>query len=302
MNQEFQTYIAAELARSQPVAIQQAAKEIMGHYGDHAVACLFYGSCLRTGEVEDKILDFYIIVDDYLAAYGSRALAWGNKMIPPNVFYHETSVDGVTVRSKYAVVSQADFCQRCTEQSLNISIWARFSQPSVLMFAQDEGVTDTLTTAIMDAIKTMMINALPYVAPDKRQDSHALWTTAFDLTYSAELRSEKKGKGEELYALDQARYDALTPLVLSDLSEGEKQRQKTKVSRRWFWRRINGKFVSVARLIKASFTFSGGIDYLAWKISRHSGVAIEVKPWHRKHPIIAGLYMLLVLKKKGAIR
>jgi len=36
------------------------------------------------------------------------------------------------------------------------------------------------------------------------------------------------------------------------------------------WRRLQrrGKWLSVIRLAKASFTYAGGIDYLAWKINR----------------------------------
>jgi hypothetical protein len=54
--------------------------------------------------------------------------------------------------------------------------------------------------------------------------------------------------------------------------------------------------------MKASFTFQGGADYLAWKIERHSGQKITLKPWQRRHPIVAGALMLPALRRKGAIR
>jgi hypothetical protein len=60
--------------------------------------------------------------------------------------------------------------------------------------------------------------------------------------------------------------------------------------------------LTVARLAKASFTFAGGVDYLAWKISRHSGVPIEVKPWQRRWPLLAAITLLPRLLKRGAIR
>lgn len=68
----------------------------------------------------------------------------------------------------------------------------------------------------------------------------------------------------------------------------------------WGLRRVQGKFLSVARLIKASFTFDGGIDYLAWKISRHSGVKIELTPWQRRHPLLAGIVLFWRLRRRGA--
>jgi len=56
------------------------------------------------------------------------------------------------------------------------------------------------------------------------------------------------------------------------------------------------------RLAKASFTFAGGVDYLAWKISRHSGEPIAVRTWQRRWPLLAAVTLLPRLLKRGAIR
>jgi len=60
--------------------------------------------------------------------------------------------------------------------------------------------------------------------------------------------------------------------------------------------------LSVLRLAKASGTYSGGIDYLAWKINRHAGTSIEIKPWQRRWPLVAALTLLPRLLRGGAIR
>ena len=72
---------------------------------------------------------------------------------------------------------------------------------------------------------------------------------------------------------------------------------------RW-WRRKqgHGKRYSIARLAKASFTFAGGAEYIAWKINRHTGAGIELKPWQRRHPLLAGISLLPRLLKSGAVR
>jgi hypothetical protein len=70
----------------------------------------------------------------------------------------------------------------------------------------------------------------------------------------------------------------------------------------WAWRRIEGKALSVLRLAKASLTFAGGAEYIAWKINRHAGTDIELKPWQRRHPLLAGLSLLPRLLKSGAVR
>lgn len=70
----------------------------------------------------------------------------------------------------------------------------------------------------------------------------------------------------------------------------------------WARRRVEGKALSVLRLAKASATFSGGADYIAWKINRHAGTDIELKGWQRRWPLLAAISLLPRLLKSGAIR
>jgi hypothetical protein len=78
--------------------------------------------------------------------------------------------------------------------------------------------------------------------------------------------------------------------------------ERRRARRKWARRRRAGKLLTVARLAKASGTYAGGIDYLAWKINRHSGAGIVVKPWQRRWPLIAAITLLPRLLKRGAIR
>jgi len=70
----------------------------------------------------------------------------------------------------------------------------------------------------------------------------------------------------------------------------------------WARRRIEGKMLSVVRLAKASATFAGGVDYIAWKINRHAGTAIEIKPWQRRWPLLAAISLVPKLLRSGAVR
>ena len=54
----------------------------------------------------------------------------------------------------------------------------------------------------------------------------------------------------------------------------------------WATRRAQGKLMSVLRLMKALFTFEGGLDYVAWKLERHSGQAIEIPARVRRYPLV----------------
>jgi hypothetical protein len=72
--------------------------------------------------------------------------------------------------------------------------------------------------------------------------------------------------------------------------------------RRWRMRQRKGKALTLIRLIKASATFAGGADYLVWKINRHAGTDIALKPWQRRWPLLAAFTLLPRLLKRGAIR
>ncbi|RME68859.1 MAG: hypothetical protein D6782_00610 [Alphaproteobacteria bacterium] len=92
--------------------------------------------------------------------------------------------------------------------------------------------------------------------------------------------------------------------VLAALAQDTRFGAASARRQRWAWRlrALQGRGLHLARLVKAAFTFDGGIDYLAWKIARHSGVAVAIKPWHRRHPLLAGLWLFAYLRLKGAFR
>jgi hypothetical protein len=76
-----------------------------------------------------------------------------------------------------------------------------------------------------------------------------------------------------------------------------------RLSRRgWLLRRLQGKILSLLRLIKAAFTFQGGADYIIWKLERHTGIPIEVTPEMRRHPLIYGWGLMWRLYRRGVFR
>ena len=70
----------------------------------------------------------------------------------------------------------------------------------------------------------------------------------------------------------------------------------------WSARRVQGKTLSVLRLVKSAFTFQGGVDYLLWKLERHSGVRVEATERERRHPLIYGWGLAWRLYRRGAFR
>ncbi len=255
-----------------------------------SVAVLFYGSCLRESQLDGLMLDFYLIVSDYRQAYSKRWLATANRLVPPNVFpfAHDN------LAAKYAVLSEADFTTLMGVDASTVSVWARFAQPTRLVWTSDESVKEAMVSAISQAPRTLMSLAKPIAAS---ADVLMLWQTAFAETYKAELRAERGGRSTSIVDADPARYDAI-----GVAANAEPYSDRKTTANRWKALQRNGKLMSIVRLAKASLTFSGGIDYLAWKINRHAGTKIEITPWQRRWPLVAAITLVPKLFRQGAIK
>src|SRR6476659_7028721 len=147
--------VAAELATPVDPRVSKLAAAIAAKHGAASRAVLFYGSCLRLKQLDGLMLDFYLIVSDYRAAYGKRWLALANRLIPPNVFYFEH--DGLA--AKYAVLSEADFNRLNGPETSSVSVWARFAQPSRLVWASGEAARDRAIAAVSRAAPTLLAAA-----------------------------------------------------------------------------------------------------------------------------------------------
>lgn len=282
----------AELVRgelSQPVdpRVAAMAAAIAAEYPGSARAVLFYGSCLRMSELDGLMLDFYLIVSDYGDAYDRRWLAAANRLIPPNVFPFQHG----GLIAKYAVLSEADFHRLNGPETRNVSVWARFAQPSRIVWAVDDTARDKAVAAISRAAPTLLA-AAGRVAGEAPLD---WWRRAFALTYSAELRAERQGRAQSVVDADPDRYRRFADAAIAEVPARA-------AGGGWARRRFEGKALSIVRLAKAAFTYAGGIDYLAWKINRHAGTKIEIKPWQRRWPLIAALTLVPRLMRSGAIR
>ncbi|MBI2253842.1 MAG: hypothetical protein HYU58_04415 [Proteobacteria bacterium] len=294
--------IAAELHMPAAAAARAMADHCRARHENAAIGILFYGSCLRQSDqaLGDALLDFYVIVDDYRAAYGSPLLALANALLPPNVFYVELPWQGLKLRAKYAVISLRQFADGCAASARNVSIWARFCQPTRLIWCRD-GATDTaLTEALAEACRTMFRNAEPLLDAQAAHDPLAVWREGFKATYAAELRSEKGDRALSIVAADEARYRAIGNL-LQEEAAGQKMPRELAVEN-WQGRRFIGKTLNYLRLIKAAFTFDGAVDYVMWKVRRHSGVVVPVSDWQRRHPLLAAPGLAWKLYRRGAFR
>lgn len=299
--------VAEELALPVDPRVAVIAAAIAARYPG-ARAILFYGSCLREQALDGLMLDFYLIVGDYARAFGKGWLAAANRLLPPNVFPFEH--DGLI--AKYAVLSEADFARLASTDTRNVSVWARFAQPSRLVWTADAAAREAAIGAVAKAAPALLAAARSCL-PDRLADLD-LWRIAFALTYAAELRAERKTRAASVVEADPGRYRRFTApalaaaglaarsqddmLTLPALSAAERRGG----ARAWARRRREGKALTLLRLAKASTTYTGGLDYLAWKIGRHSGHPVAISPWQRRHPILGALTLLPKLLARGAVR
>ena len=287
--------VAAELAKPVDPRVAAMAAAIAARYSAASRAVLFYGSCLRQSELDGLMLDFYLIVSDYRAAYGRGWLALANRLVPPNVFPFEH--EGLA--AKYAVLSEGDFARECGEHARSTSVWARFAQPSRLVWVSDEAARARTVASVAKAAPTLFALTRPTM-PEGKDDPLAVFRAGFALTYSAELRAERRERPASIVETDKAYYQRIGQAVLA--AQRAPGGSAEAAERAWRRRRRKGKALTLVRLAKASTTFAGGIDYLAWKINRHAGTRIELKPWQRRWPLVAALTLLPRLLRRGAIR
>ncbi len=308
--------VSQQASRPAPAAVQALGEALRERYGAAVQAILFYGSCLRSGDDREGIVDLYMLVDHYSSVYPKPLLALLNRLLPPNVFYLEIPFSDRIARAKYAIISLADFEHGTSMHWFQSYLWGRFAQPVGLVYTRNERISAQIHYALATAVTTFITRVLPQLSP--RFTAQELWLQGLALSYATELRVERsRGRASQLYEAIPAYYDLITRASLPTLpfrvqSETDTNRPYyqsqidtwTRSFSRLSWalRRFQGKLLTILRLIKAVFTFAGGVDYILWKIQRHSGTTIEVTPWMRRHPVLAGGPILWRLYRGGKLR
>lgn len=274
--------VDAALSRQVHPAVAAFAARLAGEAD--ARAALFYGSNLRTGEL-DGVIDYYVLT----GGPAERGL-W------PRVSYREWDCEGRTLRAKIATMTLAKFAAACRGDSRDTTVWARFVQPSALVWAADEDAHDAVADALQNAARTAA--RLAVALGPERGSERDYWGALFRNTYKAELRVEKPGRENSILDLNPAHFAGLLPAALA--ADGMRftvqgdtivpdmpHFQRRAVLSWWAKRRRLGKALNVARLVRATRTFDGAGRYAAWKVERHTGVKVEVTPWREAHPILS---------------
>lgn len=264
-----------------PPAVSTLAERLARDAG--ARIALFYGSNLRTGSL-DGVLDFYLLTD------GAR-----ERGIWPTVGYREIEIEGRVLRVKIATMRLATFRAAAEARTLDTTIWTRFAQPAALAWSADSAADDAV--AVVGAAAVSAARFAAALGPERGR-AEDYWHALFRATYAAELRIEPRGReddilrhhGEHLARLLPAAWQAGgVPFAAEGaaLAPAMAREERARLRQAWALRRRLGKPINAARLVRAAFTFDGAARYAAWKIERHTGVAIPVTPWRERHPVLA---------------
>ncbi len=306
------TQIRGQTAPPLPPGVLALSQAVRRDYADSVAAILFYGSCLRRGDDRDGIADLCLLVDDYSCISTQRVFTFFNKLLPPHVFYLEHPLEDRVARAKVAVFTLADFCRGTSPAWFHSYLWGRFAQPTALVYTRDQETHNQIQRALAQAVMTFIRRVLPCLPEEF--DSRLLWQRGLTLNYRAELRAERPEHILELFDANAAEYRALTRAALSEApvtvhrqAEDRYQVQfdswqRSKGRLAWQMRICQGKLLSLLRLIKGVATFEGGVDYILWKIERHSGVRIEATPRLRRHPLLLGWPVLWRIYRQGGFR
>jgi hypothetical protein len=286
----------------------QLLGQIRQRYGRGLLAVLIYGSYLRGKR--DTLLDFYVLLDSY-ASMPARWQGWLAKALPPNVYQIRHGDPPDEIRAKYALLTLGRF-EHAVREDFHSYFWARFAQPCGILYSRDEEVRERVIEAICQSGKTFARHVVPRL-PDEFE-AKRIWVDGLGLTYQCEFRSEPPGHAEKLYGYWPAYYDSMTSLLAAQglgfaatAEEGlYKNTSAPGIRRRsplrWWLRKAQGKVLSTLRLLKAALTFDDALEYLLWKIKRHSGVYIEPTALQKKLPLIFAWPLLWRLYRRGAFR
>lgn len=251
-------------------------------FADKVVAVVLYGSFTR-GQ-KDTLLDLYVLLEDLRPLPAWQQLL--GRMLAPNVYQ---LVSGSS-RAKVAVMTMAQL-EKSIRRDLTPYFWARFAQPTTLVYAADGSIRARYARLVTSAAERLVAAAA--IDGAGMLGSEAFWIQAFARTYATELRAEQPSRYRLLYEANAGYFDALHEALA-----GGRRSQQTS----WSVRRFAGKLLAALRLMKSALTFDDPVDYALWKVERHSGVRVTPTERQRRYPLIFAWPLVWRLYRQGALK
>ncbi|MBA1200205.1 hypothetical protein G7009_00085 [Pseudomonas capeferrum] len=306
---ELKKQVIRELARPINKDLHTLKHALLAEFGSAISAILFYGSCLRTRNTGEGLVDLYILVDQYRDIHPSKVSQWASALLPPTVFlFKAINATGNEIRAKCAILSLDDF-ERGNRSWFQSYLWARFAQPSRLVFSRTPMTGLRIEDAVCHAVRRLISETI--ALQPAMFNNETFWTRALTFTYGTELRPENSERPALIARQNHDYFSGLLEASCRVLGAGyvgaqdeklyinhtspEQQRRQAMT---WRVRRIQGQALNVLRLTRSLFTVKGGVDYAIWKLERHWGKPIEHADRLRRYPLIFCWPLLWQLLKK----
>jgi hypothetical protein len=208
------------------------------------------------------------------------------------------------------VLTVKQFIRAARGGSFTPHIWARFAPPDFNAQAQSQALRQNIKEASQESVLCFHRRVFHLVQTATPREC---WQAGLRTTYADELRSEPKSRVDALFDANAQAFTERTVQAVAALPKLAERLSEDRVRSRvppWrrgcyraalFARRPFTKLVVFARLVKAGFTFQGGLEYAQWKVERHSGVRVELSDFHRRHPVLGGLLLFWRVVRRGGL-
>ena len=279
-------------------------------FGSTTAALLHYGSHAQHSDARrESAHDFFIIVDNYQVAFDSLQAALGTgwsprtaailaNILPPNVI-SVTEADAPSpsspLHAKCAILSLTDLERACSPRSKDHFVKGRLFQKLQLAWSRDAESRARVANALIDARVGTFSWVRPYLPQDF--DTERYCRSLLETSYAAEIRPEG---GERTEVLLTAQRDALLRMYAALLERLAGSRILTKEGNVYrlnepvnalerarvtlYFRRSKAR--ATTRWFKYVWLYDDWLSYIVQKISRRSGVEIELTPRERRWPLI----------------
>jgi len=290
-----------------PLEVESFVNTFLKSYKDNILAILFYGSCLRTGNFKNNVADFYIIVSEFPKKQKlDRYLSY---FLPPNVYYLEIPCRHEILKAKYGIFTLQQFRKMSSINSFQPYLWARLVQPIQLVYTKNDDLKKEIISSILTASTTMLFNIIPTIKD--HFNLKELWLHALNLTYKSEIRPERRNHISKIYNYSKDYLNGIAEKILNVLPYPIKQNNKNGkhysiyISKRlklinkikWSVRVVNGKIISILRLIKVLFTFDNALSYGYFKLSKHTP-GVKIPKIFKKSLLLSFIYIFLTGEKR----